>query len=167
MSESPNAELIATFYQAFDDHDADTMVACYAPDVVFTDPAFGELRGEQAADMWRMLIASGTDLRVKASGIRAAATVGSCHWDADYTFSLTRRKVHNSVDATFEFRDGLIVRHTDDFDFRTWAGQALTPVGGLLAWTPFVQIALRVLAKRNLAAYHAKMTARRSAGGLK
>jgi ketosteroid isomerase-like protein len=50
----PNTELIERFYTAFQQRDAETMAACYADDVVFSDPAFGELRDEEARDMWRI-----------------------------------------------------------------------------------------------------------------
>ena len=40
-----NSALITRFYQAFQRLDAEAMVACYSPDVVFSDPAFGTLRG--------------------------------------------------------------------------------------------------------------------------
>jgi len=56
MSDVHNA-LITRFYQAFQRLDADAMAACYTDDVVFSDPAFGELRGRDAGDMWRMLTA--------------------------------------------------------------------------------------------------------------
>lgn len=36
----PNAELIKTFYEAFQKLDAETMARCYAADVVFSDPLF-------------------------------------------------------------------------------------------------------------------------------
>ena len=45
------------------------MASCYAADVVFTDPAFGELHGERARDMWRMLCRAGRTFEVTASGI--------------------------------------------------------------------------------------------------
>ena len=51
MSDDHNA-LITQFYQAFQRLDADAMCACYTDDVVFSDPAFGTLRGKDAADMW-------------------------------------------------------------------------------------------------------------------
>ena len=52
-----NSALITRFYQAFQRLDGEAMVACYAPDVLFSDPVFGTLRGRDAADMWRMLTA--------------------------------------------------------------------------------------------------------------
>ena len=60
----PMQELIERFYAAFDRHDGDAMAACYTPDVRFSDPAFGELRGPQAGAMLRMLTSRSTDLRV-------------------------------------------------------------------------------------------------------
>ena len=35
---------------------------------------------------------------------------GSAHWEAWYTFSATGRKVHNVVEANFEFADGRVLR---------------------------------------------------------
>ena len=51
----PNDELIERFYAAFNAKDGATMAACYAPDARFHDPVFGDLTGEQAGAMWRML----------------------------------------------------------------------------------------------------------------
>ncbi|MBF3199877.1 nuclear transport factor 2 family protein, partial [Pseudomonas aeruginosa] len=51
----PNAELIERFYQAFQRLDGEAMAACYAPQATFHDPAFGELRGREVGDMWRLL----------------------------------------------------------------------------------------------------------------
>ena len=52
----PNTQVIERFYTAFQRRDARTMIACYADDVVFSDPAFGELRGDEVRGMWRMLV---------------------------------------------------------------------------------------------------------------
>ena len=49
----PNAALIHRFYDSFAALDAAGMRACYHPDVVFHDAAFGELRGAEAgAEGW-------------------------------------------------------------------------------------------------------------------
>ena len=142
--------VITRFYDCFAQRDAEGMAACYADDVVFTDPAFGELRGDRARDMWRMLCRTGKDLRVVASGISAEGDTGSAHWEADYTFTATGRKVHNVVNARFEFTDGLISRHTDTFSFAEWSAQAFGPVGSVLGRTPVLPFALRRLANRQL-----------------
>ena len=138
-----SAELITKFYEAFSRRDAEGMVACYADDVVFSDPVFKELRGIEAKNMWRMLCERGADLKVVFRDVTSDGTTGSAHWDADYTFSLTGRQVHNVIDATFELRDGKIVRHKDVFDLWRWAGMALGAKGKLLGWAPPVQNAIR------------------------
>lgn len=152
----PNATTIETFYTSFGKRDAEGMIACYAPDVEFSDPVFPALRGDEARAMWRMLTERAADLRVEASGIEADDASGRAHWDAYYTFSATGNKVVNRIDATFTFRDGKIARHNDRFDLRAWAAQALGLKGKLLGWLPSVQNAIRANADKGLRAYIAK-----------
>ena len=149
----PNAALIERFYLAFQRRDADGMAACYHPDVHFSDPVFPDLRGPRATGMWRMLIARGRDLEVSFRDLEADDTSGRAHWDATYTYSLTRRKVLNRIDATFTFRDGLIVRHVDRFDLWRWTVMALGPSMLVLGWLPPVRAALRRKADAALEAF--------------
>ena len=152
----PNARLVERFYQALDAHEADRLVACYAPDVAFSDPVFPDLRGDQARAMWRMLCERGRDLRVVVSGIEADDARGRAHWDASYTFSATGRPVLNRIDARFTFRDGLIATHADRFDLWRWAGMALGARGRVLGWAPPVQAAIRRQAAASLRAFMAR-----------
>ncbi len=118
---------IETFYKAFGELDADTMSSCYHNDIIFEDPAFGVLKGNRAKAMWQMLCDSqkGKDFKVIASNIEGNSNVGSAHWEAFYNFSKTGRRVHNKIDATFKFKDGLIIEHKDEFNLVKWAKQAM------------------------------------------
>lgn len=151
-----NEETIRRFYEAFSRRDAATMTACYAPDVQFSDPVFTDLRGPQAGLMWKMLCERGKDLKIEFRDVRADGATGSAHWEAWYTFSTTGRKVHNIIDASFEFRDGRIVKHTDRFDLYRWSRQALGPAGVVLGWTPLLQNKVRAMAAKGLDDYQAK-----------
>ena len=132
-------QLIETFYVAFKNLDSNTMVSCYHKDIVFEDPAFGILNGEHAKNMWRMLCESQKekDFVITYSDIEADDSSGSAHWQAFYTFSKTGRKVHNKIKAKFEFKDGKIIKHTDDFNLHKWSKQALGFKGWLLGNTKF------------------------------
>jgi ketosteroid isomerase-like protein len=152
----PNAQLIEKFYTAFRARDGEAMAACYAPDVWFSDPVFHDLRGARAGAMWRMLTERASSLEVTFSNIHADDRTGRAHWEARYLFSATGRQVHNVIDATFEFRDGLIVRHADSFDLWRWASQALGLKGKLLGWTPLVKNAIHKTATKGLDGYEAK-----------
>jgi ketosteroid isomerase-like protein len=145
-----NAELIDRFYAAFARRDHETMAACYAPDARFSDPVFQDLRGEEVPAMWRMLCERGRDLELSHSRVQAEGDRGSAHWEADYTFSRTGRRVHNEIDAAFRFRDGLIAEHSDEFDLWRWTRQALGPVGVLLGWAPPLQSKVRGQARQGL-----------------
>lgn len=146
--------LIEQFYTAFAKADAAGMIACYHPDIEFEDPAFGPLKGEDACNMWRMLVNPGLELTF--SKVQANGNTGSAHWDARYVFSKTGNKVLNQVDATFEFKDGKIIRHKDHFDFWKWSRQALGLPGLLLGWSPFLKNKVRQQALERLKAFKAK-----------
>ena len=126
------------------------MAAAYHRDIHFSDEVFANLRGPSASAMWRMLCDRAEDLKIEFSDIDADNRSGRAHWEAWYTFTTTGRKVHNVIEARFEFRDGRIVRHRDTFDFWRWSRQAIGPVGVLLGWTSFLKKRVRREAARNL-----------------
>ncbi len=144
--------LIQQFYTSFSQLDAEGMANCYHEDIVFEDPAFGELRGERAKNMWRMLCESqkGKDFRIEFSDIRMDGEVGFAHWEAFYTFGKTGRKVHNKIDAHFRFQDGKIIEHRDHFNLHSWAGQAMGLQGRLIGWMPFFKKQLHSQTNRML-----------------
>lgn len=148
----PNAELITRFYEAFARRDHQAMRACYSPDAAFADEVF-TLTGGQVPAMWHMLCESGTDLAVTFRDVSADDRAGHAHWDATYTFSVTGRKVRNSLDAEFTFRDGLIATHRDRFDLWKWTRMALGMPGTLLGWSPIVRGKVRAMATKNLEAF--------------
>lgn len=149
----PNARLIETFYTSFQKRDAEGMIACYHPEVRFSDPVFQDLVGPRAGAMWRMLCGRAKTLEIEFRDVAADDRAGSAHWEARYLFSATGRQVHNVIDATFELADGKIIRHTDRFDLWRWAGMALGAKGKLLGWLPPVQRSIRDKAMHGLAEF--------------
>ena len=150
--------IIENFYRAFDNLDAESMIDCYHKDIKFEDPAFGVLNGEKAKNMWRMLCNSqkGKDFMVKASNIVYNNMKGTADWEAYYTFSKTRRKVHNVINAEFEFKDGKIIKHFDQFDLYKWSKQALGFKGLLLGWTTFFKKKLNAQTNKLLSEFEKK-----------
>lgn len=153
-----SAAIITSFYEAFSKRDAEGMVKHYADDVHFSDPVFPDLHGDDAKNMWRMLCARGKDLVVEFRDV----TDTSAHWDATYTFSQTKRKVLNRIDATFTFEGDKIKTHTDVFNLYAWTKMAIGVPGLLLGWTPFFQNTLRKKAMAGLHEY-AAMSGKRPA----
>jgi ketosteroid isomerase-like protein len=135
----PHEDLIRRFYEAFARRDGDTMAAAYHGRATFSDPAFPKLEGARIGAMWRMLCGRAKDLTIEFDSIKADDHLGQAHWEPKYTFQATGRRVHNIIDATFRFEDGLIIEHVDHFNFWHWSRQALGPAGLLLGWTPFLK----------------------------
>lgn len=140
-----NHQIIEQFYESFAAIDAEGMAALYHDEIIFRDPAFGTLNGERAKTMWKMLLGSQTkaSFHVAHNNVRVANNMGHVNWIADYTFSKTGRKVRNEVKATFKFKDGLIIEHSDDFDLHKWASQALGFKGRLIGWSSFFKSKLQ------------------------
>ena len=153
------ANLIENFYNAFQDLDAETMVALYHPDIIFKDPALGVLEGEKAKNMWRMLCLSqkGKDFSLRVTHTAFDENQGRANWEATYTFSKTGRKVHNIIQADFTCRDGKIMQHTDHFDLYRWSKQALGLPGYLMGWTPYFKQKLNKQTQRMLANFEAQL----------
>jgi ketosteroid isomerase-like protein len=149
-----NASVIRELYEALDRHDGETMARQYAPDGRFKDPAFGELSGVEAGDMWRMLTGRSEDLRVNLAEHSADGDSGTAHWIATYTFS-TGRPVVNDIHARFRFRDGLILEHEDSFSLWRWARQALGPPGLILGLPP-MNLLVRRRARGELTQFRAE-----------
>jgi hypothetical protein len=141
---NPHEQLIEEFYAGFASHEAETMASCYHPDVQFTDPVFGRLDGNDASDMWRMLIErSKGNLEIVFSNIQATQGTGTAQWSATYIFPKNNRKIVNHIKASFTFKDDLILTHTDDFDFYNWNKQAFGLTGWLLGNSSFLKNKVR------------------------
>jgi|FLOH01.1.fsa_nt_gi ketosteroid isomerase-like protein len=150
--------LIEKFYQAFSELDSETMIACYHDDIQFEDPAFGILKSDKAKNLWRMLCQNqkNAQFRIEFSDIRCDEIKGQAHWEAHYIFPATGRKIHNRIDATFEFKDGKIIHHIDRFNLYTWARQTLGLSGYLLGWTSMFKSRLNLQTAKMLSRFEEK-----------
>lgn len=154
-----NEKTITKFYDAFAGGDASKMCACYHPNIEFRDPIFGSLKGNDVCSMWKMLIAkSNGNVKIKFSEVKANDYQGSAVWEATYNFSKNNREVINRIRAEFFFRDGLIMKHTDDFDIWKWSKQALGIPGYLLGWTGYMQKKIHKNALHSLKKYQKTTT---------
>lgn len=150
MTATDNKALIEHFYRAFQQKDYQTMAACYHPQATFRDEAFGLNGAEEIGAMWQMLCERGKDMQMTFAVTEHHGGRITAHWEAQYTFSQTGRRVHNKIDASFEFRDGKIIRHDDRFNFWSWSRQALGLPGLLLGWTPLLKNKVQTMAMKNL-----------------
>ena len=116
-----NEETLRHFYTAFNEKNADVMADSYHAEAVFSDPVFDHLQGDEIGMMWKMLCLQASTLEITAENIQADDEQGSADWTARYNFGKARREVNNCIHAKFNFKDGKIIRHTDDFNFWKWS----------------------------------------------
>ena len=149
----PNRALIERFYSCFQLLDGEGMAQCYHENIAFSDPVFPKLKGFDAGAMWKMLCSKAQGFELRFNDAQADDKIGRVHWEAKYIFSSTHRKVHNKIDASFQFKDGKIIKHHDRINFWKWSYMALGPVGLLLGWSPLVKNKIQRQAARNLERY--------------
>ncbi|MEO6490169.1 MAG: nuclear transport factor 2 family protein [Ferruginibacter sp.] len=143
--------VISNFYSAFQLLDHQKMNQCYVEDIVFFDPIFGLLRGEEARSMWEMLCSNAKDFSLVFGNIVALdSEYYTCDWIASYTFSKTGKRVVNKVKAHMMVHDGKIVEHSDGFSVHQWSRMALGFSGWLLGWNSFYQNKIKREARKNL-----------------
>ncbi len=129
------------------------MQQCYHADAAFTDEVFVNLNAAQVKAMWQMLIGAGKDLQLIYKNVEMNGNTASANWIATYTFSLTKRKVVNDIEAVFELKEGLIYRHRDRFNFYNWSRIAFGAKGVLLGWLPFFRKKIQQVSMQKLNAF--------------
>ncbi len=143
--------IINKFYSSFQKLDHAGMNSCYSDDIVFFDPVFGLLKGNEVRSMWEMLCTNAKDFSLSFGNIQHLdEEYSTCDWVATYTFSKTGRKVVNKIKANMRFADGKIIEHSDGFSLHKWSKQALGFSGLLLGWNSFFQRKIKNQARRNL-----------------
>jgi len=146
-----NEAFIEKFYGSFQNLEYNGMNSGYSDDIVFSDPVFGFLRGDEVRSMWEMLCKNAKDFSLHFSNIQQEdEEYSTCNWTASYTFSKTGRRVVNHIKAFMRFRDGKIIEHSDAFKVSKWAAQALGWKGALLGWTGFMKRKIQKNARANL-----------------
>lgn len=149
-----NQQVIERFYNAFQQLDYATMQDCYSDDIIFSDPVFGLLKGEEAKAMWEMLCKNARDFKLTYSDIELLdEEYATCKWTASYIFSKTGNKVENKIKAYMRFKDGKIIEHSDAFRLSTWLSQAMGWKGVLFGWTGFMKRAVQKNARKSLDAF--------------
>ena len=144
-------QLINNFYSSFQKLDSRGMTDCYSDDIVFFDPAFGLLRGDEAKCMWEMLCRNAKDFSLTYGNIQHLdGEYSTCDWVATYTFSKTGRKVVNHIKAFMRLKDGKIIEHSDAFKLSKWASQALGWKGALFGWMGWMQRKIQKGARKSL-----------------
>ncbi|RZS99238.1 nuclear transport factor 2 family protein [Aquimarina brevivitae] len=143
-------EVIKNFYTGLSERDAEKMVSYYHKDIVFEDPVFGKLEGEDAVKMWHWLCLNGKDLKIKFSDIRIDNDKGTAKWEARYSYGKRKRPIFNKVSAEFEFKDGKIIKHTDNFSLKNWATQAIGWKGKVIGGTEYFKKKLQFRSKKLL-----------------
>jgi len=146
-----NSQTLNRYFECLTKGDYLGMQACLHPEVHFSDVGF-DLRRREVGAMWHMIISHGIQVVVGDKKVEGQAA--TAHWECDYQFrkdeTAAPRRVHNVVDSSFRFEDGLIREQHDDCDFWRWFEQAIGPIGKGAHMFDVLEDKLEQLLKREL-----------------
>ncbi len=147
-----NYEILKHFYKAVQRKDTHEMLSTYADDVEFSDPAFGNLQGQETEAMWRMRLGHDDDsFKVNFCDIEANENGGKVTWEAEYTYK--NNPVFNRIESYIEIKNGKIIKQEDKFSLQRWASMALGAKGIVLGLTPFLKSQVRKINRKSLKNY--------------
>ena len=133
-----NEELLTRLFRCLNAHDPNGMADCYDEGAAFQDIAFRLQDKREIHAMWDMICSDNkegikSDIAVTVTELSAGDSTGRAVVIDDYTFRETGRKVHNRIVSAFSFRDGKIIKQTDECDSVNWARQAFGGIQGYVA----------------------------------
>jgi len=135
-----NIEIIELFFAAFGNLDHQGMNAQYSDDILYSDPLFGMLEGQQVRDKWIMVCKGIRELRltiVKTAEIDHE--YATCQWKASWFPADSKRQIFLEGKSFMRFAEGRIIEHSDGFSLTKWIAQAYGIRGQLFGWLHFMK----------------------------
>jgi len=129
----PPAVLLLKFFKAVQTQDVKAIGECYHNDIEYYEPAYGKMTGPRALGYWSFFFSQVKEMQCEYDGLKINGDKGTLHIEEWYTWSATGHAVHNLVDCEFDFKDGKIFRHIDNYNLNAWAFQSLG--AKYLGWT--------------------------------
>jgi hypothetical protein len=149
---SPNQNIIHQFFQSLENRDYKKLQSCYAENAVYNNQVMGLLDIDSTKAMWQLLCTCIPDLKTSYSNIQELdEEYATCLWEEKYTDN--GKLILKKNKAYFRIQDGLIIEHTDGFNFYDWCKQNYGLVGYLFGWSTFMQKRIQKKARKGLIDY--------------
>jgi len=148
-----NIKIIKEYYKAFENGDVATMLSFYDDDIKFEDPAIGKIKGDEAKYWWQFLCENSVDLSIDIKEIKIDEDKGIAIWTNHYTVEETGNRVSLDIVSKFYFEDGLIIKHIDEYDIKSFVKQAFGKAAGIVGGSFLVKKTVRLQSKKLLKQY--------------
>lgn len=137
---SNNKGIVEIFFKAFSEADYRQMSDCYADDIIYSDPVFGLMQGDDVRKMWQMICKGARNLSVQYSGIEELDEMYvTCLYKVSYYFELTQKHICYSAKAFMKIEEGKITEHSDGYRLSSFISNAYGIKGKLLSWSGYMK----------------------------
>lgn len=135
-----NKEVVEDFFRGFDDLDAERMISCLADDIVYNDPIYGILNGEDVRSLWKMRCKDLSGLSLEIIEFKELDhEYATCKWRSSFFSKSAARQVDMVVTSFMKLRNGKIAEHSDAYKLSDWLAKAYGVTGVFLGWTGWMK----------------------------
>lgn len=135
-----NIEIIDLFFTAFGNLNDRDLNALYSDTIIYSDPLFGLLQGQQVKDKWEMVCKNMTEFRltvIKKEEIDHE--YATCEWKAEYISVDSGGPIVFSSKSFMRFAEGKIIEHSEGFSLTKWVAQVYGIKGRFFGWLNFMK----------------------------
>lgn len=139
-----NTDTVHSFFTAFGRLDFKMMNAYYSDDVLFSDPLFGMLSGDQVKNKWEFVCTNVEDFHLQIKNIEEQdQEYVTCSWHTTYFSLVSRSLVSLEVKSYMRLAEGKIIEHSDAFRPQRWIRQTYGIRGWLFGWIGFFRTGIQ------------------------
>jgi hypothetical protein len=148
MAELP--QVLHRYQQAFSQGSIESIKRCYASDVIYFDPLYGYLHGDQVGYMWASKFAEFATYTISTGEL---ADQGDGYYNMKYDIAYTSRSqmsIKMAVQCFFKIDDERIVEQSEAFSVHELLRQERGLIGHLMGWNRMMQQSRKNKARRML-----------------
>ena len=134
--------IVEQFYAALNAKDLLTLRSLYHPKAEYNDEIFS-LNYKEILALWYSSMQPEMELVAEVHSIDQQKESIVTHWTISYTIASINKRITLDEVGRFEFQDGLIIRHTDEYSFYRWCAQAFGVAGMLASWSKWLRKKVR------------------------
>lgn len=105
--------------------------ALYADEAIFEDPSIGEITGVVIKYWWQFLYGQMSNISIEVLDIKINGDEAIVSWKNNHLLKLTGKQLSLDFTTNFTFKDGFIVFHKNNYDFKQFVKQAFGPIAAM------------------------------------
>lgn len=131
-----NKPIVEEFFNAFSVGQVDKMLKLLDENIIYNDPIFGVLNGEEVRDMWMFKCNYLKDFSLTINAIdELDEEYATCNWTAKFFRNQTGHYLTMNIKSYLKIDNGKITEQSDAYKLSDWLAKVYGLKGRLFGWT--------------------------------